>query len=379
MRRTMTGLRVVLSGGGSGGHLVPGLELARALLSEGHSVQLLRPGRAVETRVLEAYPGLAHRTIPMPPGKLRLPLTLTRATLSARRALQDFEAQVVVGLGGRGALPAVLAARSLGTPVALLEQNLVPGKANRLLARLASRSYLAFEETRASLPRRGRERGLVTGMPLRPEILRSRSTTERSALLRDFELDAANGVERDTRRTLLLCGGSQGARTLNQKLPELLASLPSELRGTWRFVHLSGPDREGEARDAWRRAGLSATVLGYSSRMGDLIALADLVIGRGGAMTLLELAAAGRASVIVPYPWHRDDHQGRNAEWFVERGAARMIRESELDTELAKQRIGELMASDELRSAMGANARELSRPRAVTHIVEDLARLVETS
>ena len=370
MRRAETGLRVVLSGGGSGGHLVPGLELARALLAEGHSVQLLRPGREVERRVLEAYPGLAHRTVPLAAGKLKLPFSMLRATQHARRALREFEAQLVVALGGRGALPGALAARLLGLPLVVLEQNLVPGKANRLLARLAQRSFLAFDETRSELPPRTRARGVVTGMPLRPEILRRRSNGERDRLAQALELAD------EAQRTLLIVGGSQGAQALNTQVPQLLASLPLERRCGWRFVHLSGPGREEEARGAWRAAGLRATVLGYSSRMGDLIALSDLVLCRGGAMTLLELAAAGKPAVVVPYPWHRDDHQGRNAQWFADRGAARVIREEELLGETSRAQLGELLQSDELLQAIGANARELGRPAAVRDIVEELCALV---
>ncbi|PIE24458.1 MAG: UDP-N-acetylglucosamine--N-acetylmuramyl-(pentapeptide) pyrophosphoryl-undecaprenol N-acetylglucosamine transferase [Planctomycetota bacterium] len=370
MRRAETGLRVVLSGGGSGGHLVPGLELARALLAEGHSALLLRPGRSVEQRVLEAYPGLAQHTVPLANGRLRLPLSMLRATQHARRALRDFEAQLVVALGGRGALPGALAARTMGLPLVVLEQNLVPGQANRLLARLAQRSFLAFDETREELPSRVRARAVVTGMPLRPEILRRRSPEDRARLVESL------GLPEDAQRTLLIVGGSQGARALNTKLPLLLASIPAAQRRGWSFLHISGPGREEEARKAWETAGLAATVLGFSSQIGDLLSLSDLVLCRGGAMTLLELAAAGKPSVVVPYPWHRDDHQGRNAQWFAERGAARVLREEKLPSDEAAAMLAELLASEELLQTIGANAASLGRPDALREILCELGELV---
>lgn len=304
-------MRVAFAGGGTGGHVVPGLHLVeRSLLAGAPGLDDLlwfTSGRPVEDRVLEGFaPPCAFERVALTleasgggaPGLGRLALRTPPAVLAARRALLRHRTQVLLGLGGYTTLPAALAARSLGVPVALLEINAVPGRATRTLARLASRVLHAWEGT---LPPGGEgARDRLVGAPVAPAVAAVGEG-------RPAPGDARRFLGFDPGRPLLLVlGGSQGAGSLNAFLREHVGSL---FDAGLQVLHQCGPGRLDETPVA--RPGLR--VEEYLSPMAQALAAATVVLCRGGASTLAEVAAARRPALVVPYPHHADRHQERNA------------------------------------------------------------------
>ncbi|MCB9906575.1 MAG: UDP-N-acetylglucosamine--N-acetylmuramyl-(pentapeptide) pyrophosphoryl-undecaprenol N-acetylglucosamine transferase [Planctomycetes bacterium] len=305
-------LRLALAGGGTGGHLVPGLHLLRWALGQGWApseVLWFTSGRPVETRVLgsihEHLPGVDVRLVPLPlegaqggaPSTLGLLSRSPQAMLLARRALREFGSDVLLGLGGFTALPCVLAAKSLGVPVALYEVNAVPGRATRRLAPLASRVLHAWD---GSVPKAGGSKHRVIRPVVGPEFVRADDPEQRARARRALGWDPE-------RPLLTVLGGSQGAGALNRFVAQHAARWTA---AGWQVLHQTGPGRLPEAAPG--QAGYHATE--YLDPMAPVLAASELVLGRGGASTLAELAAVGVPAWIVPYPHHNDRHQWHNAE-----------------------------------------------------------------
>ena len=389
---------VLLSGGGSGGHLVPGLALARQLVASGARVSLVRPGRAIE----DAFDHSCLRAVHALPAS-RNPITLARSTWQARRLLAREGIDVVVGLGGGGSLPAALAAIATRRPLVLLEQNVVPGRANQRLARFARRVYAAFEATRALLPNARDLR--VVGVPLDRVFLHAALSSLATAsssrgeaasgdpLSRSLEdqprprpLDHGEVGESELQGarelSILVVGGSQGARALNLGVPELLAAARDRVSvadgdagaAALRITHITGPGKLDETRAAYAGAGLEAELVEFSSSMPALYAQADLVVCRGGGTTLAELQLAGCPAVVVPYPHHKDRHQELNALEIERSGAARMLLEGDFEAR-GREVFGELLSDPDLRARMRSAARANARPDAAQRIVADLHQL----
>lgn len=342
---------VALVSSGTGGHLVPALVLARALRAAGADALLLTEGRAVESSLL-ARTGATARAFPVGRG-MALPWRLAGAALRARRTLGEEHVSAVVCTGGRTSVPVALAARSLGLPLYLLEQNAVPGRANRWLAPFAERVYLGLP------PVRPLRHGLLTGTPLRDEIGRIPRAEARARL----------GLAPD-RATLLVTGGSQGAQCLNETVPVALVSLRLPLQ----VLHLSGEGFDEPVRTAYRAGepfGLQAVVRPLAADMAELYAAADLVICRGGGGTVAELMAAGRAAVVVPYPHHRDRQQFHNAMVLVRAGAAELIEQPELTPQRLAETVHGLLAAERAQR-MGEIAARLAPPAPTARIVADI-------
>lgn len=354
--------RICLVSGGTGGHLMPALVLARALRQRGHAPLLVTEGRDVEREFLQREASDVEEVdLPSgrPPGCL-LPMWLLRSTLRARRILRDRDIGCVVSTGGRPSLPVGLAARSLGKPLFLLEQNAVPGRANRWLLPFARRMYLGLPAP----PFRHQDRSMLTGTPLRPELYR----LDRRAARQWLGLDEGDPV-------LLVTGGSQGAQALNLAAPRAIAGLQFPVQ----VLHLAGLGRD----DAVRRSYSDALDNGHAARaqvrpvamdMDRLLGAADLVICRGGGTTVAELMAAGRPAIIVPYPYHKDCQQLRNAEVLQRAGAAVIIPESELSPARLQQEIETLLTTPGQLQAMAAAARGLCRTDATGNILDDMTR-----
>lgn len=347
--------RICLVSSGTGGHLLPALILGRALHEAGGDSVLLTAGRPVETELLERF-GCTATALPMKGRGVTLPVRLAQATWRARRFLRSNDVDLVVGTGGRTSVPVCLAARSLGLPVCLMEQNVVPGRANRLLAPLARRIYHGLP------PRRRSPRSLVTGTPLRHEMWTLDRQQARASL--DLPADAL---------VVLVTGGSQGARCLNEVVPDALLRCRQRLH----VLHLAGRD-DGQAvrlRYAVDASGsVTALVRSVVRDMATYYGAADLVICRGGGGTVAELAAAGRAAIIVPYPFHRDRQQYHNGKVLADAGAAIVIEQAELTVAGLADMIDRLAGSDCL-VTMGQRARRLATPDACARILEDLDRL----
>jgi UDP-N-acetylglucosamine--N-acetylmuramyl-(pentapeptide) pyrophosphoryl-undecaprenol N-acetylglucosamine transferase len=350
--------RVCLVSGGTGGHLMPALVLARALRERGHAPLLVTEGRAVEREYLERETGDVE-ALGLGEGRptpLRLPLWFLRATLAARRLLRERRVDSVVSTGGRASLPIGLAARSLGKPLFLLEQNAVAGRANRWLSRIAARVYLGLPGARTRA-----QCDLLTGTPLRPELYAVDQERARRAL----GLEAAVPV-------VLVTGGSQGAQRLNELTPAALCTLDRPLQ----VLHLAGPGRDAELRRRYAafESPVRAIVRGVAMDMDAMLGAADLVVCRGGGTTVAELMASGRPSVVVPYPHHRDRQQLRNARVLADAGAAVVLEEPGLSVAALRATVGSLLDDPVRLRAMGASARRLCRHDPTATILADMQR-----
>ncbi len=348
--------RLVFAGGGTGGHLYPGLAVARALRGF-EPLFLLPAGRGDEARLRGEF---ESRTVEAPRpdrGRLLYPARLLKAVKEARRLLRDLGAEGVVGLGGYASVPAALAARTLGLPLYLVECNAVPGKATRLLSRLAHGIGLGSEGARERLPARACR---VTGTPLRQEL-------RQPARAEEFGL--ASGVG-----TLLVLGGSQGARTLNTRV---LDALPSCAGLPFQVLHCAGEGDAERVRDAYRRLPVRATVVDFLPEIGRAYCVADLVLSRGGASTVAECLALGRPAAIVPYPWHKDGQQRLNAESAVRAGAARLIEEEALTPDRLRDLITGVLLDPGTLLPMATSALALGRPEAALAMAEHLIESME--
>ena len=344
---------VLILAGGTGGHIFPGLAVAAALRARGVPVRWLGAHGGMETRLVPQH-DIAIDTIAVKGlrGKgvatlLGAPLRLLAAVRAASRVLKARAPRAVVSFGGYAAGPAGLAAWLLRTPLVVHEQNRAPGFTNRVLVRMAQRVLTGFPHTFAHADEE------VVGNPVRAVIAALPPPAERFA--------ARNGALR-----LLVLGGSQGARALNDALPPALATL----NGSVEVRHQCGEKLRVEAERAYAQAAVAATVEPFIADMAAAYAWADLVVCRAGALTLAEVCAAGVGSVLVPFPQAVDDHQTRNAEYLVERGAALLIAQG---TELSAQlhaTIAALAADPPRRLAMAEAARALAKPDAAERVAD---------
>jgi UDP-N-acetylglucosamine--N-acetylmuramyl-(pentapeptide) pyrophosphoryl-undecaprenol N-acetylglucosamine transferase len=362
-------LKVLIAGGGTGGHLFPGVALAEELTERRlHEVLFVGTARGIEARVLprEGYPlelidasGLKR----MGWGKLSLGLArLPRAFWQSTRIIQKFRPDVVVGVGGYASGPVVLAASLLRIPTAILEQNSVPGFTNRALGRVVRRIFTAFAEAGRYFPK-AKVRQL--GNPVRKRIRESLPGADPQATTR------SSG---DGRPLLLVCGGSQGARAVNDGVIDALALLQSRGQAP-RVLHQTGEADRQRVVDRYAEQRLAAEVVPFIDDMAAAYRRAAVVVGRAGATTLAELTAMGVPAILIPFPFAADDHQTVNAQALVAAGAARMFRQDELSAELLAQALERLLSDAELRGRMAAAMRTLGRPDAARAIVDELEQL----
>jgi UDP-N-acetylglucosamine--N-acetylmuramyl-(pentapeptide) pyrophosphoryl-undecaprenol N-acetylglucosamine transferase len=354
-------LRVLIAGGGTGGHLYPGIALAREILRREPSAAVGFVGTAtgVEARVVprEGFPLSLIRVAGLK-GKSRTELLkgfalLPLAAVDAWRVISNHRPDVVVGVGGFASGPVLLLAALRGRPTMLLEQNALPGVTNRLLARVVRAAAVTFEEALRFFP----GTGFVTGNPVRPEFFRHAKEAD----------DSMASPPRAAR--VLIFGGSQGAHAINVAMVEAASRLAAV--GTALVItHQTGERDVDLVRDAYRRAGLEARVEAFLFEMDREMSDADLVVCRAGATTLSELAAAARPAILVPLPTATDDHQRKNAEVVVRAGGADVIEERELTGALLADRILALTRDDARRARMTVAIRALARPDAAARIAD---------
>lgn len=332
-------MKVMVMAGGTGGHVYPALAVAHELKARGHDVVWMGAPDSFESRVVPAQ-GFPIEFIRVSAlrgkGVLKLflaPLLIARGMLDAWAVLRRQSPAVVLGMGGFAAGPGGLVARLWGVPLVIHEQNATAGLTNRWLARLARRVLQAFPGTFAG--------ATTVGNPVR-------------AAIRAVPAPAQRFTSRQGPARVLVIGGSQGAKALNERVPEALALLPAGERPQVR--HQAGRTL-AVAQDAYRRAGVEATIEAFIEDMAAAYAWADLVVCRAGASTVAELAAAGCGAILVPFPAAVDDHQTRNGAYLESRGAARLIQESQLSAQALAQALRELLADRAKLLAMAQAAR----------------------
>ncbi len=361
-------LRIVIAGGGTGGHLFPAMAVAEAFRRRDprSRILFLGTGRPLEKRQL-ARAGFEHRVIRAAgikgQGVVRRTAAALQVLLGTAQSLVHlarFRPQVVIGVGGYSAGPVVLAAWLLHRRIVLHEQNVLPGLTNRLLARLADRICVSFEKSTGRFPA---DRVRVTGNPLREIFYRDMGAT------RGPGATPAEGTF-----ALLITGGSQGARGVNRLVVEALDHLrhPRSMR----FVHQTGPAEKEAVAAAYRTRQLTATVKAFFDDMPRRYAAADLVVCRAGATTVAELAAAGKPAVYIPYPFAADNHQLHNAMAMVEAGAGRVMEESAADGAMLARLVDELMEDRDALARMAARAAAQAHPEAAERIVAECCQLV---
>ncbi len=346
---------VVFAGGGTGGHLYPGLAVARAL--DGHDpVFLIPPDRGDAERVNGEFRVAVLRAPRPDRSRLLYPVRLAAAVARARGILTGLRASAVVGLGGYASVPAALAGRSLGLPLYLMQCDAVMGRATRLLARFAQGVGLGSERARDGLPHRIACR--VTGTPLRREMHARGSR-------RDFGLDPSLP-------TLLVTGGSQGAEGLNTRVIEGLAACTGR---DFQVLHCAGARDAARVRAAYAGLGVRGNVVDFLPEIGRAYGISDLVLARAGASTVAECAALGLPAVFVPYPFHRDRQQTWNALDSVRAGAARIVEESDLDPAAFRAIVDGILLDEAERRSMSEGAARVARPDAARDMA---AHLMET-
>jgi UDP-N-acetylglucosamine--N-acetylmuramyl-(pentapeptide) pyrophosphoryl-undecaprenol N-acetylglucosamine transferase len=354
-------MKVLIAAGGTGGHIYPGIAVAKEILRRDSSSEVLFVGtaRGLETKIvpdngfqLSLIKSAGLKNVGFV-GKLKGLFILPQSFLEARRLIRDFKPEVVVGAGGYVSGPVLLMASLMRVPTLVMDSNALPGFTNRRLAPFVTKAALTFEE---ALPFFGKK-GIVTGNPVRQEF---------------FEIAPK---ERAEQMNLLIFGGSQGARAINTAMGEALRFLPAD---KLRITHQTGESDFEKIKELYAPSAFKvADVRPYISNMVDEFAKADLVICRAGATTCAELSAAGKAALMIPLPTAADDHQRKNAEALVGAGAARMILQKDLTGESLANEILDLINQPAKISAMEAATKKLARrdaAEATVDLIEELRK-----
>jgi UDP-N-acetylglucosamine--N-acetylmuramyl-(pentapeptide) pyrophosphoryl-undecaprenol N-acetylglucosamine transferase len=363
-------LSVLIAGGGTGGHLYPGIAVARELLARRQDARVTFVGTAagIEARVIprEGFElelirsaGLKGKSLP---SRIRGAALLPVSAVDAWRVISRRRPSVVIGVGGYSSGPVVGLAALRRIPTLLMEQNAMPGVTNRTLARLVDAAAVTYEESRPFFG----ARAFLAGNPVRPEFLAGRGA---SGPARTDTTGVGPGVVR-----VLVFGGSQGAHAINLAMMEAAGRFAAAEPAV-AITHQTGERDLDMVRDAYRRAGLEARVEPFLYAMDVEMKAADVVVCRAGATTLAELTAAGRPSILIPLPTATDDHQRKNAQALVGAGAARMLDQRELTGQRLAELVLALGRDAEGRRRMSASAALMARPDAARVIVDKVLEL----
>ena len=357
--------RLLVAGGGTGGHLFPGITIAQefAARHQQNKVLFVSTGNPFEQKVL-AQAGFPLKTISVAgfkgQGMWRKIKSLSLIPIGVWQSmgiLGSFKPDLVLGVGSYAAGPIVLAAWLTRIPVVLHEQNILPGITNRVLSRFARRIYVSFENTTGGFET---DKIQVTGNPVRKEILLA-AVADHSGRSRPTSSDSP--------MRLFILGGSQGAHAINMAMIGALRSIAQKKR--LRIVHQTGAADESQVKAAYESHGIKATVKSFFQNMDRQYQSADLIICRAGATTVAEITAIGKAALFIPFPFAADDHQKLNAAALTTRGAAEMIEEKELSADSLADRINHYAQDRDSLARMAAAAKLLGRPEAARRIVED--------
>ncbi len=363
------------AGGGTGGHIYPAIAVAERIveLEPGAKVHFFCSGRQIDSKVLQRsglpYTALPAEGLSVRPGKLmRFCRSFINSYRIARAAIVESKHArrggdvVVIGVGGFVAGPVCLAAHRLKAPIAVLNVDIVPGRANKLIARWADEIFVQFEDTRDYFAR-SKAKVSVVGCPLRKGF----DNPQASRAIEQLGLDKRKKI-------LLVTGASSGAANINDAVCSILEKLDAFV-GDWQIVHLTGQTQFENVKARYEWAKISRKVLAYYDDMPDLLAAADILIGRSGAVSVAEYAVAGVPSICMPYPYHKDRHQYLNAGKLVEAGAAVIVDDLPDSNERAEwlwEELEGLMKNEKKRREMMENCAKAARPDAASRIAQRL-------
>ncbi len=357
------------AGGGTGGHIYPALAVADHIhqKQDGSSILFFCSHREIDARILSRS---GYEFLPLPavglskhPKKLvRFFAQFVKSYYFVKQILEPFRQNtVVIGTGGFVTAPVVMAARSLKIPVYLINVDSVPGKANRFLGRFAKTVFVQFEDT-ASFFKKGRVE--VVGCPLRQEF----QNPDKQKAFSELALDADKQV-------LLITGASSGSMNINDAILSIMPQL-AEFSDRWQVVHLTGQVHIDSVQAAAGGFDISYHAVDYYDDMPNLLAAADIVVGRSGAVSVAEYAAAGKPAICIPYPYHKDRHQYKNAQKLVDAGAAMIVEDNiESPTQMARDLLNALttlMADESKRQAMASSSKDLYNPHTANRIIDCL-------
>ena len=364
-------MRIIITGGGTGGHLFPGIALATALQQKYPGCEILFIGtqRQLDRKTLAGFNfqqesiacmglkgmGLKHR--------IKSLLSLPVAVLESWKIIKRFQPNLVFGVGGYVTGPVLLAARLCSVPTCIREQNSIPGLANRMISHFVSRIFVSIPGE-YPFPE---QKTVVAGNPVRQEILAA-------AECRQQEADSGKN---DSPMTLLIMGGSLGAHRINMLMLDVAAQLDEQQKKTVQLIHQTGTADEEKVRDGYAAAGVKAEVKAFFTDMASLYSQADLVLARAGATSLAELSVMGLPAVLIPYPYAADDHQAKNAEYYVAEGGAVMYRESELDADLLGKILSQLLGDIDKLRIMARSMKNMGQPEATQRILDSCMDLID--
>ena len=355
-------MNFVIAAGGTGGHLFPGLAVGEVLIQRGHRVMLIISEKEIDSLATQGRSDFRIERVPGIGIQSKSPVAFVKFFLKFRAGLgqvkalyRDFQPRAVLGMGGFTSTAPLLAGRSRKIPTFVHESNAIPGKANKLNARIVTRVLLGFEECAKFFPA---GKCTVTGTPIRTSLA---TRLDKTQALAAFGLTPG-------KPTLLVMGGSQGAHGINQSLTNALPQLASHVQ----VIHLTGKQDEQLMRDSYAKAGLKAFVAAFFHRMEEAYSAADFVISRSGAASLTELSHFALPGILIPYPFAAEDHQTFNAKIFERAGAATLLQERETSGETLAKKLLWFLEDPQRLSDMSARSASLAPQQAAERVADTI-------
>jgi UDP-N-acetylglucosamine--N-acetylmuramyl-(pentapeptide) pyrophosphoryl-undecaprenol N-acetylglucosamine transferase len=360
------GVRVLIAAGGSGGHIFPAIALARTLKNKGwREIKFMGSGKAIDRRIFEKegldFSLLSSNKLPykLSPYIIVFFAMLSLDALKSLFYVASYRPSVVIGFGGYVSFPVMLAAKVFNLPIILHEQNVMPGRANRLLFAVANRIAVSFSDTIENIPERYRKKSIVTGNPIRTEDFKK----DRESAARNFGFDIS-------KFTVLVVGGSQGARAINKNFIASLPMINHKVISELQIIHITGQkDYETSVIEYGKMPALDARVYSFIDRIEDAYNAADIIITRAGASALFEAAFFGKAMIVVPYPYAKS-HQIQNAGAFLKKAAAIVVEEKDLAPAFFKDNIERFYNDRPGLSALSERSGSMARPLASAKLAE---------
>ncbi len=357
-------MRIVIAGGGTGGHLFPGIAIAEEFLKRDNKTQVIFIGtnRGIESRLLGQL-GYELKEIDIEGVKgrgikalMKVIYQIPKSLWQSRQILKQFRPGIVMGVGGYASGPAVLTAHFMGAPTVIAEQNAIPGVTNKILGHFVDKIFVTYEQSKTFF---SETKVIFSGNPVRASLAAKVGGTRKK---RNY-------------RQLLIFGGSQGAEAINKSVMEMLPQLRG-MKNSVRILHQTGQRQVEEVKTAYKQFDIQAEISPFIVAMADAYADADLIICRAGATSLAEITAAGKAAVLIPYPWAANDHQTKNAQALEAEGAAAVIPERELSGAKLFSVVENLLRDEKKLRQMEENSLRISKVDAAETIVDACIKLM---